>query len=162
VESFHDFALRPLRHYADFGGRSRRSELVAFYLLTLFANILLGFGATAIAFGAQLWVEAALFVLLACPTLALIVRRLHDSGRGGWWSVLGVPTVALGYWQDYAFYRGLAFPGFGPFEASLPAIAAKLLGLGLLVLLLWQDDPEVNRYGANPRYDEPVEESQPA
>ena len=162
MESFHDFALRPLRHYADFGGRSRRSELVAFYLLILLVRVFLGFAAAAFDYGARLWVEAALFLVLACPALALAVRRLHDSGRSGWWSVLGVPAVLLGYWQDYRFYREPGFADLDPFETSLPVIAAKLLGLGLVVLLLWQDDPEANRYGPNPRYDEPTDETQPA
>jgi hypothetical protein len=30
----------------------------------------------------------------------------------------------------------------------------------LLVLLLWTDDPEPNRYGPNPRYDPPDPEAQ--
>lgn len=34
-------------------------------------------------------------------------------------------------------------------------------GLVLLVLLLWNDDPEANLYGPNPRYDPPGE-AQPA
>jgi Flp pilus assembly protein protease CpaA len=37
------WALLPLRRYAEFGGRSRRTELVAFYLLIMLAGFLLTF-----------------------------------------------------------------------------------------------------------------------
>ena len=36
-QSFAYYALRPLRHFADFRGRSTRSELVGWYFASLFA-----------------------------------------------------------------------------------------------------------------------------
>ena len=63
-------------HYADFKGRSRRSE---YWWFTLF-NTIIGFvlGLLLPNF-AWIW---SLVVLL--PSLALCVRRLHDVGKSGW------------------------------------------------------------------------------
>ncbi len=44
------------------------------------------------------WLPLALFfgapVLLAIPSLAMAVRRLHDSNRSGWWVLL---VLVCGY-----------------------------------------------------------------
>jgi uncharacterized membrane protein YhaH (DUF805 family) len=159
VESFHYLALRPLRHYADFRGRSRRSELIAFYLLTMLAGLLLSFPAPALGFRAKFWLETGLDLALACPVAALMVRRLHDSGRSGGWVLLFAPAAGLDFWRDCTLAIG--FQELSPFESSMPALAVGLLSLGLLVLLLWNDDPEENRFGPNPRLDAPPGEAQP-
>jgi uncharacterized membrane protein YhaH (DUF805 family) len=146
------WALLPLRRYAEFGGRSTRTELVAFYLLIMlvgvpltFAMLLLRSFEIAIAAG---WL---LQLALLCPSLALAVRRLHDSGRSGWWLLLAVPGVALSIWQDF-------HPEAAPRPKGLPSpleLAISAASLASLVLLLWNDDPGPNRYGPNPRYDPP-------
>jgi uncharacterized membrane protein YhaH (DUF805 family) len=146
------WALLPLRRYAEFGGRSRRTELVAFYLLIMlvgaplsFAVVLLRSSEVAIVAG---WL---LPVALLCPSVALAVRRLHDTGRSGWWVLLAAPGAAVSFWQN--FHPETAS---GPEDMpSLVDLADSAASLVLLVLLLWTDDPEPNRYGPNPRYDPP-------
>ena len=69
--------------FADFNGRASRSEFWYFYLfaiLVYFISIFLAiqmpfFFAVAIIFGLVLFV----------PALAVTARRLHDTGRSGWW-----------------------------------------------------------------------------
>jgi uncharacterized membrane protein YhaH (DUF805 family) len=145
------YALLPLRRYAEFGGRSRRTELVAFYLLIMlvgfpltFAMLMLRSSEIAVAAG---WL---LPLALLCPSVALIVRRLHDTGRSGWWALLAVPNVAHSIWQA----SDPEAPGLEDAEAL-----AGLASLGLFVLLMWNDDPEPNRYGPNPRYDAPEQDA---
>ena len=71
------------KNYANFSGRARRSEYWWFCLL----NFILGI----IPIVNIIW---ALIVLL--PSLAVCVRRLHDTGRSGWWLLLAlVPIVNI-------------------------------------------------------------------
>ena len=63
-------------HYADFKGRSRRSEYWWIVLFNTIVNALIG------AISTDLSVLWSLVILV--PTLALIVRRLHDVGKSGW------------------------------------------------------------------------------
>ena len=148
------WALLPLRRYAEFGGRSRRTELVAFYLLTMLVGVALAFP-TFLLRSTEMELAGWLFTLaVLCPSLALGVRRLHDTGRSGWWMLLIVPGVALSLWRD--FYPETALD---PERMEALTGLADLASFGLLVLLLWNDDPEPNRYGPNPRYDPPEPEA---
>ena len=69
--------------YATFSGRARRSEYWWFVL----ANAIIG----CIPYVNVLW---GLIVFI--PSLAVCVRRLHDTGRSGWWILLTfMPLVNL-------------------------------------------------------------------
>jgi uncharacterized membrane protein YhaH (DUF805 family) len=80
--------------YATFSGRARRAEFWWFTLFNLFANFVLGFVdlmffglGHGVMDGAQpLSTVFSLAVLL--PSLAVGARRLHDTGRSGWWQLL--------------------------------------------------------------------------
>lgn len=148
--------LEPLRRYADFSGRSRRSELALFWLLSIFAGLVVEWGEGAIRLsGAALapdWFSTLLAAALLCPWTALSVRRLHDSGRSGWWLLLGLPVLLVNLWDAWLRFEN---PSAVTLEARLPFFVMIPLGLALLVLivLLLSDDEEgANRYGPNPRY----------
>lgn len=69
--------------YATFSGRARRSEYWWFVLL----NFIVG----CIPYVNLIW-----GLVIFIPSLALCVRRLHDTGRSGWWLLLVlVPIVNL-------------------------------------------------------------------
>jgi uncharacterized membrane protein YhaH (DUF805 family) len=97
--SFGDAVRSVLTQYAVFSGRSRRSE---YWYFTLFDLIIL---AVAFALGATgnemlTYVALALYVVnvlgLLVPGIAVTVRRLHDTGRSGWWYLLSfVPFGAF-------------------------------------------------------------------
>jgi uncharacterized membrane protein YhaH (DUF805 family) len=81
------------RKYADFTGRASRPEYWWFFL----SYVLLYFAA--------LIVDAAIgspfFVLLVglgyfLPMLAAGVRRLHDTGRSGWWLLVSLVPIVGG------------------------------------------------------------------
>jgi uncharacterized membrane protein YhaH (DUF805 family) len=86
------------KKYATFEGRARRSEYW-YYMLFYF----LAFVALAIVDGvtgtldeeAGIGLLSGLFVLATLiPTIAVLVRRLHDTDRCGWWALLNlVPLV---------------------------------------------------------------------
>jgi uncharacterized membrane protein YhaH (DUF805 family) len=157
----HGFAssVEPLRRYADFSGRSTRTDIAFFYALTILLN-LAAFWVMVIAGDRPAFALAPLVVQLAllCPSAALAVRRLHDSGRGGWWALLGLPFVTASLWQSYAM---AADPFHMTGQAMVPLmirLPLTLLGLAFLVLLFAKDEEGTNLYGPNPRYGEPAGE----
>jgi len=97
--------LKVLKQYADFSGRARRTEFWMFTLFSAIASIVLGLidtligTSTMIATGSSYFYSPgllqgiyALGVLI--PTLAVTVRRLHDTDRTGWWLLIAlIPFV---------------------------------------------------------------------
>lgn len=75
-----------LRKYADFSGRARRSEYWWFALFNFGVTLILSLVSSV------LYVLAALALFL--PALAVGVRRLHDTGRSGWYLLISlIPLV---------------------------------------------------------------------
>ena len=84
--------LAVLKNYATFSGRARRREYWMFQLI----NILIFIGLWLIGAMVDFVVIIAGLYMLAMlvPSLAVSVRRLHDTGRSGWWILLNlVPFV---------------------------------------------------------------------
>lgn len=81
-----------LKQYADFSGRATRKEYWMFqlvYILILTAAMLVMLAAPALVF--LLFIGALAIII---PTMALLVRRLHDIGRSGWWILLSfIPYI---------------------------------------------------------------------
>ncbi len=72
-----------LKKYAVFSGRARRKEFWMFYLFYLIIVVVLGIVEWMIGIPAIL---TGIYTLaLIVPTIAVTVRRLHDTGRSGWW-----------------------------------------------------------------------------
>jgi len=89
--SFADAVRTVFSKYATFSGRARRSEFWWFTLFAIIVYIVVGIIDAAIK-NAVLGVIVALALLL--PSLAVTVRRLHDTGRSGWWILIGlIPFV---------------------------------------------------------------------
>ena len=89
--SFSDAVTTCLRKYATFSGRARRSE---FWWFTL-ANVIAAIVASLLdqILGTTL-ISPLLSLGLLLPSLAVSVRRLHDTGRTGWWCFIAlVPLV---------------------------------------------------------------------
>jgi uncharacterized membrane protein YhaH (DUF805 family) len=84
--------------YADFSGRARRSEYWWFYLFLFLVDVV--FSVIDRAIGNTilgLLVSLALLV----PFIAVGVRRLHDTGRSGWWWLITftlIGILVLIYW----------------------------------------------------------------
>jgi uncharacterized membrane protein YhaH (DUF805 family) len=92
--------VNALKKYAVFEGRSSRQE---FWLFTLF-NILFTFGFGFIdqlmgnfVYAAGYGPLSALYTLaVIIPGVAVSIRRLHDTGRSGWWFLSTIiPVLGL-------------------------------------------------------------------
>lgn len=83
--------LEVLKKYAVFSGRARRQEYWMFFLVNFIVSVVLAIIGWTIdmAFLQSLYTLAVLL-----PGLGVTVRRLHDTGRSGWWILIGlVPLV---------------------------------------------------------------------
>jgi len=75
--------------YADFSGRASRSEFWWFALFTFIVMVVLEVIVLAVqSSGILLTIFGLVFLVVAVglivPSLAAIVRRLHDTGKSGW------------------------------------------------------------------------------
>ena len=101
--------------YADFRGRAPRSEywwFVLFYMLVYLAVALVGVVSDTLAGIVQFVVWLGLLV----PSIAVAVRRLHDTDRSGWWLLIAlIPVIGTIVLIVFTVQRGT--PGdnrFGP------------------------------------------------
>ena len=80
--------LEVLRKYFVFEGRSHRTEYWMFFLFNLIINFVLVFLESAVNETTYLSSVYGLAVLI--PSIAVGIRRLHDTGRSGWWLLIGL------------------------------------------------------------------------
>ena len=90
--------VEALKKYAVFSGRSRRKEywyFVLFVIISTVLNIIDGligaYDRTATGVG----LLSSIFSLaILIPSIAVTVRRLHDTDRSGWWVLISlVPFI---------------------------------------------------------------------
>jgi uncharacterized membrane protein YhaH (DUF805 family) len=89
---FFDWYLKCVKgHYADFEGRARRTEYWMFFLVNLIIAIVIGIIGRII----HVPVLSTLYSLaVLVPGIAVGVRRLHDTGRTGWWLLISlIPLI---------------------------------------------------------------------
>lgn len=154
--------LAVLKKYAVFNGRARRKEYWYFILFNLIVSIVLylvdlgignltGFYLDPKSQTGLLQTLYSLAVLI--PSIAVLVRRLHDTERSGWWvlwpiilSIIAAITLIVGTTHDM--------------ENALLMILGLLLLLvvcgiyiAIFVFTLLPSDPLPNKYGPNPTKD---------
>lgn len=100
------------KKYAAFDGRASKSEFWYFVL----ANMILAFAIYAISYAIGLPFLYGLYTFaVLVPGLAVQVRRLHDSGKSGWWWLLAL--TGFGALVLIVFYIADSDPGtnaYGP------------------------------------------------
>lgn len=128
-----------LRNALNLNGRAARPEFW-WFALTAFVVYVMG--------GWILGASRIVNPVLAVLTLAVAVRRLHDTGRSGWWVIpLYVPfagspvAVVLTLWTYVVLV--------GPLS-SLIVTAVILVEVAVLVMLAQPGARGPNRYGPDP------------
>ncbi|MFI5929980.1 DUF805 domain-containing protein [Micromonospora sp. NPDC051543] len=88
-----------LSQYVGFTGRARRSEYWWFVLFTVLVSIVASvldnaLGLTFVDGSSSGFIGLIASLALLLPSLAVAVRRLHDTDKTGWWLLIGlVPIV---------------------------------------------------------------------
>ncbi|RYF48976.1 MAG: DUF805 domain-containing protein [Cytophagaceae bacterium] len=134
-------AILPLKRYARFAGRSSRME---FWSYTLAVNVV----QTALTMiAAPLAWPLSLALLL--PSLAVLVRRLHDVNRSGWWA-LPIPILLPALFLLY----GMTLFDLGNeagkqifISGGVLLVALAGFGISLLVWTCRRGTPGPNRFG---------------
>ncbi|MBB1139511.1 DUF805 domain-containing protein [Myroides sp. WP-1] len=78
-------------HYTDFDGRVRRKEYWSFTLVSVIISIVLGIVDRIL--GSFGYVGTLYSLAVLVPSLGLLARRLHDTGKSGWWMLLGLTGI---------------------------------------------------------------------
>lgn len=135
----------PLRNYAVFEGRARRTEFWSFFLLilglTLLARYLDALDGVRVPVAAGMGlIELVVSLMLLLPLITSGVRRLHDTDRSGWWSMLlYIPYLG---WIASQQNKQMILVSAGALIVGFVAMAVPLILPGT---------PGANRYGNNPR-----------
>ena len=126
------------KKYATFSGRASRSEFWFFHLFNLICYAIFLFLAFSVTFQ-FFWVLGIFVIAVILPSLAVLVRRLHDVNKSGWFFLLPLPFDIVGRLS----------------ERSIGDISLifTIIGLGisiyLLVLYCMDGDKKNNRFGKN-------------
>ncbi|MGI5456824.1 DUF805 domain-containing protein [Streptomyces sp. CA-249302] len=86
--------IEALKKYAVFSGRSRRKEYWNFALFVGIIYVVLMVLALATKTAALFALVGIFYLAILIPSLAVGVRRLHDTGRSGWWLLFGIVPIA--------------------------------------------------------------------
>lgn len=145
-------------NYANFSGRARRSEYWYFVLFSAIINLaLIPVSILASEVGQIITTLIGLAILV--PSLAVLVRRLHDVGKSGWYyfGFLIIYIILLIICCITAFVfsdlrsESSAFGIVGVIPMIL--LFFGVIGYSFYLLYLMCNDSQIgeNRWGANPK-----------
>ncbi len=118
---FADAVKSGFSQYANFSGRARRSEFWNFILAYLASVIVAGIisAASSLVGGLLMLIAVVAFVV---PALALNTRRLHDTGRSGWWQLISI--VAIFFYAEDSHGDNQ----YGPSPKAVAGVKAPVVG----------------------------------
>ncbi len=76
------------KKYATFSGRARRSEYWWFALFAAIVGVVLQVLAATTYSGVFTMLYWVFAIAIFIPGIAVTTRRLHDTGRSGWWQLI--------------------------------------------------------------------------
>jgi uncharacterized membrane protein YhaH (DUF805 family) len=121
--------LHALRNYAVFKGRARRREYWIFELMNAVITLALFVLAVTLGKAGDPYFLSLPFLYIAAtaiPSLSSLIRRLHDTGRSGWWFWIGLIPL-FGPVSMLIFTVENSQPGenrYGPNPKQQPTTAA--------------------------------------
>ena len=148
-----------LRKYVTFGGRARRSEYWYFYLFNILIGIAAGIldgiltSTTGHSFQGSGPITGLAQLALFLPSLAAMVRRLHDTNHSGWlvlgffaYLIVAIIVLVIGF-------TNLQTGAGGPMVVLAFVMLLGIFGFAiyLLVLLCLNGTPGDNAYGSDPK-----------
>jgi uncharacterized membrane protein YhaH (DUF805 family) len=152
--------VQPLRNYAKFSGRARRAEFW-WYILFIF-SLLIAANIFDVFIGLPIF-SIIIYLGIIIPSLAVQVRRLHDTNRSGWWLLapflISIPVYAVaiaigltGALGGLAGSGGAAAAGIGGaiIVLAIGGLAIFIVNVLLLVWFCSRGTDGSNRYGPDP------------
>ena len=114
-----NYFIKALKQYADFNGRARRKEYWMFYLFYIIFYLVLSFVDGILGtFVLSLLFSLGLFI----PSIAIATRRLHDTGRSGWWQLIAiVPIIGVIVLIVFFVQESHADNSYGPNPKAIPS-----------------------------------------
>ncbi len=157
-----------IEKYCCFKGRARRSEFWNWTLAYVLLSVVLSVFNTFMMFSkietldlddpfsiykSPGYIVIALVGLaLFLPNLGVTIRRLHDTGRSGWW--VWVPVIAY-FPMLWAALSVQTNPGSAMGMLAimlLCGLVMLVIGIIILVWLCQDSEPQENEYGPSPKY----------
>ena len=128
-----DWAIRPLKRYAQFSGRAPRAEYWWFYLgyIILYAILTILTRISAI-FG----ILGLVYLGLIIPMIAVGVRRLHDTNRTGWWLLAPMIPYLIGLAMIVPAIISGAAGGVNPFNMASLGAAGIFFMIGFVMAIV--------------------------
>ncbi|WP_024962731.1 DUF805 domain-containing protein [Campylobacter ureolyticus] len=143
---FDEYYLGAFRKFATFSGRARRKEYSWFLVFNFIVGIIISV-VDFLAFGDSDGFFSLIYALVVfIPGLAVLVRRLHDFGKSGWFVlvIIFAPTIAL--------IVGLLFIQTSKELGMLFLIIALALFFYFVFLPIFKKGDEgENAYGSDPK-----------
>lgn len=159
--------IEVLKKYAIFSGRARRKEYWFFILFSTIASILLTVVDVVIGtYNAvtEVGILSSLYSLgVLLPTIAVTVRRLHDTDRTGWWVLMPVAVIVVAGIAAAIIIPSISQGANGASEGVIILFIILLLAIfiTMFVFMVLDSTPGTNRYGENPKnLQEPVFDNQ--
>ena len=145
-------------NYANFKGRATRAEYWWWALFSLIVQIVTS---------GQNAIGDLIGLVILLPSVAVTIRRLHDTNRRGWWFALPIGSLGLAFITFMAFAVSTAFSLVDPSEWDpqnlydggsfiailiivLALISAVTTGVANFVFTLQKGDSGENRFGPPP------------
>jgi len=103
-----------IKKYAVFNGRARRKEFWMFTLFSVIISIILSIidraiGTTYGANDSSGVLQSIYGLAILLPTIGVAIRRMHDTGRSGWWILISlIPCVGWIIFIVFAAQEGNA------------------------------------------------------
>jgi len=156
-------AQNAFKKFFQFKGRIRRSEYW-WGFLTLFI--------AAFVISLVPFVGPLVALVLSIAGISMQFRRLHDTGRSGWWwaaqACVGTISCTL-FFVSFNFSAYLEAIRSQDIQAAMNVLISAItsitgilaivfyliniaLGITILVFLLQDSQPEANKYGESPKY----------
>ena len=88
-----EWFLKVVKNYAGFSGRAQRKEYWMFILFYMVFSVLAGIVDGVIGTSGAL--QGLLGLGLLVPSLAVLIRRLHDVGKSGLWFLLSFTIIGF-------------------------------------------------------------------
>jgi uncharacterized membrane protein YhaH (DUF805 family) len=152
-----EWATRPQKKYAEFSGRAPRAEYWWYVLGLIVAAIVISIiegiaGVNTMVAGIYGPLTVLLWIGTLVPSIAVAVRRLHDTNRPGWWLLAYFIPYAIGFAM---MGPAILNPGNGGAMASFGLgmiffLIGFIMAIVILVFTIQEGTKGTNKYGDDP------------